>query len=242
MKKLKLGIVIIISLLGLVGLLVFIVRPSAESYRRFTDIDYIVYLLYGAPTMEELEAHVGIRLRNRAERINESNRNINERRITNATTTTRERTTGLIVTPYGTQFVDLETVGTHRPLDSELILLEMVELTNILDSTPLPNSVIGESFRHGGRISFHFGETESLESSRLVEIEIANFLHFGGMDFAQLVGLGRDDVLEILNNTYGLNAVADEVNPVRIIFYYENIHFTIFVFRENFRINATTLI
>ena len=89
MKKITIGVVVTICLTALLGLLVFIIRPSAESYRRFTDIDYIVYLLHGAPTMEELESHVGIRLRNRAERINEANRNINERRIANATTTTR---------------------------------------------------------------------------------------------------------------------------------------------------------
>ena len=243
MKKLLKAIMLVAVLFILTGC------GRAEYYIRFTDIDYIVDLLNEAPTMEELETLVDVRLRNRAERINDRNRAINQNRRENATTTTR--TTGTIWTKQGLQRVDL--TSTSHPPDSELNLLSMVELTNVLETTYMPNGATRNDFAPMGRIEFYFATVEGMEEERLFEITINGANHFAGIDFTQFSDIVTDSgrliehsekIAEVLNTTYGMD--AEVISHRTIVFYYENVQFTLQVLGVvqtgfSFRVEATLL-
>ena len=217
-------------LLTLLALALFITAcaSNAENYLQFADTDFLADLLNEAPTRADI-ADFNLDLINQGARRHAENMAANQRIRERARTTT-SRTTGTVWGPDGLQQVDLVTTETRHVPDSELNLLPRVSVNNVYEGRNVPRSV---ARNHFGRMGLHFATIGDMEEDRLYQVRLYDVVHFMGVDFSQFnEGYNREEILEALITTYGLDVEAElsrtpSRSIVALIVYYDNLQFEI---------------
>lgn len=215
MKKLLLTALVILSLALLAGC------ANTEAYEQFLDLDFIVELLNEAPTPDEL-AGLNLSLANRSERINEERRAMNDRIRERASTTT-SRTTGTIWNGANASQIDMTTTETRHVPDSELNLLDLLEITTTLETDAMPRALRDQLHN----VIFSFATVDGMEEERLYEVILDGIPSFMGVEFSQF-SMADDfaDVVKVLVDIYGLDAelLYDENDFSRgVAVFYENV-------------------